>query len=214
HVLALKSDGTVWAWGNNREGEIGPRLSQFDPFHLTASQIPGLANITAISAGAVHSLALRSDGTVWIWGGNNWGQLGNGSNVADSDTPLQVPGLSNVRAIAAGANFSLAVKNDGSVWAWGRNGSSESGQPSNTLKVTTPTQVAGISDAVSVAGGDFHALAVKSDGTVWGWGSNTEGQIGNPAGGGPTPVQVSGLSSASKVAGGGQHSIPLNSSRP
>ena len=211
HVLALKSDGTVWGWGNNREGEIGPRVTQFDPYHTTPSQIPNLSNVTAISAGGVHSLALKSDGTVWAWGSNTQGQLGTGSN-PESETPLQVPGLTNVRSISAGSSFSVVVKTDGTAWAWGNNSGGVVGQPSSTTIVQSPVQVGGISGAVSVAAGGVFVLAVKSDGTIWSWGSNSEGQLGDgsgTSGGGPTPRQIVGLSAVTKVSAGREHGLAL-----
>jgi len=212
HVLALKSDGTVWAWGNNREGEIGPRVTPFDPYHTTPSQIPGLANITAISAGGVHSLALRSDGIVLAWGANTQGQLGTGATSPDSDTPLQVPGLTNVRSISAGPSFSVAVKGDGTVWAWGNNTGGAVGQPTSTTIVTSPVQVGSISGVASVSAGGAFVLALKSDGTVWSWGSNSEGQLGDGSGangGGPNVRQVTGISGVAKVSAGREHGLAL-----
>jgi len=121
HVLALKEDGTVWAWGDNYEGQLGN--GTFADGVAVPAQVPGLTNIVAVAAGADHSLALRSDGTLWVWGDNSYGELGNGTRnppgINGTPSPIQVP-ISGVVAIAAGYEFSIALKTDGTVWAWGK----------------------------------------------------------------------------------------------
>ncbi|NLI74764.1 MAG: regulator, partial [Euryarchaeota archaeon] len=109
HSIALKSDGTVWAWGRNSNGQlgIGNTTNRHSPV-----QVPGLTDVTAITAGYYHSIALKSDGTVWAWGLNNYGQLGIG-NTTDQHSPVQVPGLTDVTAITAGHYHSIALKSDG-----------------------------------------------------------------------------------------------------
>ncbi len=190
HSLALKSDGTVWSWGSNIYGALGNGTT-------TNTNVPGqvllLTGATAISAGGWHSTALKNDGTVWTWGWNTDGQLGDGTKV-DKILPAQVSGLTNVKAIAAGTYHTLALKKDGTVWAWGDNISGQIGDGSTTDR-SEPVQVTGLTDVVKIAAGRFFSLAVKSDGTVWTWGENLYGQLGN---GSTTdssvPVQVSGLS--------------------
>ena len=118
HSLALKKDGTVWAWGHNEYGQLGDGTQTLG--RLTPVQVSGLSGVIAIAAGEYHSLALKSDGTVWAWGGNYEGQLGDGTT-NNKLTPVQVSGLSGVIAIAASYRHSLALKSDGTVWAWGSN---------------------------------------------------------------------------------------------
>src|SRR6185312_15197966 len=102
HVLALKSDGTVWAWGSNTSGQLGDGTTTQ---RAAPVQVTGLSGVTAIAAGSNHSLAVKSDGTVWAWGTNAAGQLGDGTTGATPHpTPAQVPGLSGVTAIAAGGS--------------------------------------------------------------------------------------------------------------
>jgi uncharacterized protein (TIGR03437 family) len=165
-------------------------------------QVSGLTSVVAIAAGATHSLALKSDGTVWAWGDNSEGELGNGSN-ANSNAPVQVSGLTGVVAIAGGANHSLSLKSDGTVWAWGN----ELGNGSNANSYV-PVQVSGLTGVVAIAGGEFHSLSVKMDGTVWAWGSNFYGQLGNGSNAhSNVPVQVSGLTGVAAIAGGEFHSL-------
>lgn len=150
-----------------------------------------------LAGSGYHSMALKDDGTVWAWGDNTWGELGDGTT-EEHLTPVQVSGLTDVISLSAGLRYSLALKRDGTVWAWGRN---EYGQLGDgmTEERHTPVQVLGLSGVIAVdahPGGD-HSLAIKNDGTVWGWGENDDGELGD----GTTtarryPVQVQGLSLA------------------
>ncbi len=166
--------------------------------------------ITAVAAGGTLALALRSDGQVWAWGYNAWGQLGNGATT-DRTTPGLVPGLSDVTAISAGALHALALKSDGTVWAWGNNTFGQIGDSTTTTRLT-PVQVSGLSGITAIDAGDYHSLAVKSDGTVWTWGYNQSGQLGDgTTTDRKTPVQVSSLSGITAVSGGHDFSLALKS---
>lgn len=123
HSLAVKEDGTVWSWGGTGAGRLGRTGNSSVP-----GQVAGLVGMTAVSAGAAHSLAVRgSDGTVWAWGSNVTGQLGDGTET-DRSVPVQVSGLTNVTAVAAGENHSVALRADGTVWAWGLNDKGQLGK--------------------------------------------------------------------------------------
>ena len=114
HSLALRADGTVWAWGNNAQGQLGIEASAIN---TSPAQVSGLSGIQAIAAGANHSLALHTNGAVWVWGDNTYGQLGDGTPKRTAAYPL--PSLSDIKAIAAGANHSLALRSNQTVVAWG-----------------------------------------------------------------------------------------------
>jgi alpha-tubulin suppressor-like RCC1 family protein/subtilisin family serine protease len=173
--VALKSDGTVWAWGANSLGQLGDGtgLPKSSPV-----RVQGLSGVTAISAGAAHALALKSDGTVWAWGSNNHGQLGDGTNASGRVSPVQVVGLAGVASVSCGDSFSLARKNDGTVWAWGYNASGQLGDGS-FLNRSLPVKAVNIKGVVAVAAGGEHSLALTGGGTVWSWGDNTYGQLGS-----------------------------------
>ncbi|WP_274652828.1 RCC1 domain-containing protein [Paenibacillus humicola] len=180
HSIALQSDGTVWTWGNNWYGQLGDGTKEN---RVTPVQVKNLTDVVDVAAGNWHSLALKSDGTVWAWGYNYYGQLGDGSTI-DRDTPVQVQGLDSVVAIAAGSFFNLALKSDGTVWAWGSNDGSQLGDWTDIdrhtpVKMIEQDSVGHYLDSVvAVAAGDQFSLALKKDGTVWAWGLNGSGQIG------------------------------------
>ena len=180
HTIALKSDGTVWAWGANQAGQLGDgtHIDNTDIIHAGIPvQVSSLSGVTAIAGGRDHTAALKSDGTVWAWGYNYYGQLGDGTTT-NSYTPVQVSSLSGVTAIAGGYYHTIALKSDGTVWTWGNNDIGQLGDGTTNNRLT-PVQVSGLSGVTAIAGGYSHTIALKSGGTVWAWGYNKDGQLGN-----------------------------------
>ena len=191
HNTALKSDGTVWTWGWNALGQLGNGTT--NDSH-TPVQVVGLSNVVAISARGYHCQALKSDGTVWGWGWNSWGQLGNGSTTNIVVTPVQVLGLTNPAAISAGYMISIARMSNGTVQVWGTDHYGEMGQGISNFFSYTPVQVPGLSNVVSISADFQEPEALKSDGTIWMWGWNNLGQLGNgTAYNTNRPTQVVGL---------------------
>ena len=152
HSLGVRPDGTAWGWGSNGFGLLGHDSSTY--YSPQPVQVPGLANVTAVSAGIYHSLALRSDGTVWSWGWNGVGQLGDGTTL-ERHQPVQVLGLTNVVAVSAGALHSVALKSDGTVWAWGWNAVSQLGD-GTTVDRHLPVKVSGLAGITAVDAGAYH----------------------------------------------------------
>ena len=208
YTIALKSDGTVWSWGENGDGELG--LGD-DSNRSTPTQINNLSNISQITSGMSHSFAVKKDGTVWSWGYNGCGQLGLGDKVNRS-IPTQIPGLSNVSQIVAGFGHTVALKKDGTVWSWGQNTYGELGLGDNTDR-NIPTQIPGLSNVSQIVSGYNHVIAVKEDGTVWSWGYNSSGELGLGDNGRDThrniPTQIPGLSDISKISTGGYTSFVI-----
>lgn len=214
HSLALKPDGTVWAWGQNDFGQLGNGTASDSTIPVQVLTVPGktdnFSGVTAITGGWSYSVALKSDGTVWAWGRNDSGQLGNGTT-SDSSVPVQVSNLSGVIAIAGGGFHSLALKTDGTVWSWGRNDFGQLGN-GTTSDSTVPVQISNLSGVLAIAGGGFHCLALKSDGTVWAWGRNDSGQLGNGTSSSSTvPVQVKNLNNVVAIERGRSHSLAAQS---
>lgn len=213
--LALRKDGTVWSWGANWYGQLGDgsKTHRSKPV-----QVQGLSGITDISMGNTHGLALKSDGTVWSWGDNLKGQLGNGKLGPDTGqlTPKQVPGLSNVIAIAAENGRSLALKSEGTVWGWGLNwdGAQKDAFFISGLKEDSPVPVMieGLSEVVAIDLGVVHALALKKDGTVWSWGQNNVGALGDGTTNHRiTPAQVEGLADVAAISSGYMYNLAVRS---
>ncbi len=176
HVLAVRQDSSVWAWGDNSYGQLGDGTITD---RSTPTRVTGLANaVSAVAAGSFHSLALDRSGDVWAWGNNSAGELGDGT-YTDRHTPVRVVGLSNVVAISAGTNVSYAITRDGRLWAWGQNGEGELGTGSLDSYSPLAHPIEGLVGFQGIAGGDGSAVALRSDGTVWAWGRNFEGQLGD-----------------------------------
>ncbi len=195
--VALKSDGTVWAWGNNLYGQLGNGWSGGDS--TVPVRVVGLTNAVAVADAVYAKLALRADGTVWAWGGQVLGRW----DPTETAVPLQVPGLTGVTEIAAGLGTAYALREDGTVWSWGSNDTGQVGIGSDSFYVIEPTRVVGLTGVTAIAGGNGNGYAVRSDGTVWSWGGNSYGQLGDGTAGEASrvPVQVSGLTDMTGVAG-------------
>lgn len=140
--LALKSDGTVWGWGDNSYGQLGNGSSYLFCHSVVPGMVSDLKNVVQISAGSATSMALKSDGTVWVWGFNNYYAIGAGFSKYCWVKPVQVPQISSVISISAGGNHYLALKSDGTLWSWGSNYFGQMGDGSNTGSLT-PVQVKG-----------------------------------------------------------------------
>ena len=181
HSVLLMRDGTVWSWGANADGQLGNGTTEAS---MTPVRVEGLTGVKSVAAGDHHTVALKSDGTVWTWGKNHRGQLGNGSTVANSPLPVQagVEGdyLTGVTAIAAGVEHTVALKSDGTVWAWGNNLYGQLGDGTKTRQ-RSPVQVQGLAgNVIALAAGGYHTVALLQDnGTVWSWGYNFNGQLGD-----------------------------------
>jgi len=206
HSLALMNTGTIMGWGQNLYGEVG---NGDNVTHYIPVSVANLTNMTAISAGGFYSVALKNDGTVWAWGRNDVGQLGNGTTT-NSLVPVQVSVLTNVKAISAGQDHTLALKSDGTVWAWGRNNMGQLGD-GTTVDALVPVQVVSISGVSAISAGEVHSLALLNDNTVRAWGGNSFGELGDGSNNNskPTPVQTSGLTNVKAISAGGHFSVAL-----
>jgi alpha-tubulin suppressor-like RCC1 family protein/regulation of enolase protein 1 (concanavalin A-like superfamily) len=216
HSVAIGTGGLLFTWGNNSKGQIGngaTAMARTTPFQVAAFTTTNAA--VSASVGDGYTLACTADGKVWSWGDNSKGQLGVPVSTASRSLPAQVGGLTGVIAVAAGDTHSLALKSDGTVWAWGDNTDGQLGDGTKTLR-TAPVQVicAGtqiaLTDVVQIAAGINFSVARKADGTVFSWGLNNSGQLGD----GTTTarlaaVQVSGLSGIWSICAGDTHALAL-----
>jgi len=171
----IKTDGTLWVWGSNAHGSLGQNnLVEYS----SPVQIPGTTWSKAV-ASKYQCGAIRTDGTLWIWGDNEWGEGGH-NNRTQYSSPMQVPGTT-WNNIDFGMSHGFGVKTDGTLWSWGYNGDGNLGlNGPHNVKISSPTQVPGTTWS-EVAAGRYHALALKTNGTLWAWGDNEEGELGQNA---------------------------------
>lgn len=222
HTLALKSDGTLWTWGADDWGQLGDGCTYASTCynHYSPGQVGTDNTWSKVSAGTVHSVAIKSDGTLWSWGDNTSGQIGTGC--ADTScfyysTPTQTTTDTKWASISAGGFFTVAIKTDGTLWAWGDNNSAQLGDgcvPRSTCAdKAIPTQIGTDTNWVAVAAGSNHVLALKANGTLWAWGNNSEGQIGNGLIGvdayNTAPAQIGNDTDWKTVAAGDMHSLAI-----
>ncbi|MGE0447616.1 MAG: chitobiase/beta-hexosaminidase C-terminal domain-containing protein, partial [Vicinamibacterales bacterium] len=200
HSVALDTQGRVWTWGTNIHGQLGREGSPASP-----GVVPGLPPVTAVAAGASHTLALTADGRVFGWGQNTFGQVGTGDPAPAVTAPTEIPTLPEVTTIVGGPFGSAALDVAGHAWVWGIVQGF-----GGTLQQRSPMAVTGVDDVVAIASGAGHALVLRSDGTVWAWGGNGRGEVGDGTRTATTaPVQVAGLAHAAGVAAGSFSSFAL-----
>ena len=208
---AVNDAGEVWAWGVGNYGQLGNGGTTAEPLPVQVAPLSG--TVVQVSAGNHFAIALKNDGTLWSWGYNQFGMLGD-NTLTQRLAPVAVSNTygGGIAAISSGAQHTLALKNDSSVWAWGR---SEYGQVGigGWTTLDEPTPCNGMGDSVvAIAAGSFHSLALKSDGTVWAWGRNSAGQLGVGSywdTSTPTPLQVIGLSDVVRIAAVGSTSFAM-----
>jgi RHS repeat-associated protein len=211
--MALMPDGTIWSWGfSDATGGLGfPLPSTPEPYSANGSFIPLLAtNHTGLLLEIPnrHTLVAKADGTVWTFGYNLFGELGDGT-IASRTTPEQLTQLTEATGVSAGGAHSLAVKRDGSVWSWGANALGQLGIGSATNQLN-PLQVTSLSGIKQVSAGCEHSLAVGTNGNVWAWGYNAFGQVGDGTNTNHlAPFNITSLAGIASVAAGGQHSLAL-----
>lgn len=209
HTLVLCYDSTVWGVGNNSSGQIGNGNFNTPVSAPQQAIASGVNKIKFIDAGGWdYSLALDVDGNAWGWGDNYFGQLGIGNNTAQSQLVKISAFSNNVKAVAAGWMHALILKNDGTVWAMGRNDYGQLGNGASTNS-NIPVQTMGLTGIVAISGGHLHSLALKSDSTVWVWGQNFYGLGDGVTTQSYTPVKVSGLNNVIKIISLRNHSLAL-----
>ncbi|MBU0674446.1 MAG: hypothetical protein KJ950_07375 [Proteobacteria bacterium] len=209
----VRADGTLWTCGTNERNQLGHHLDGGSQSALDQANLTG--NVVMTSAGGYHIMALLDDGTVWGFGKNSAGQLGNGGSDSKSYAAVQAAGsLSGVTvtAIAAGQDHSLALDSTGLVHTWGLNNSGQLGDGNKPTNNLVPFQLAPttLASITAIEAGGNYSLALQNDGTSWAWGDNSVSQLGTTAGDKSVPVGISGLGSGSGVlhlSGGSYHTL-------
>ncbi len=185
HSLAIDTEGNLWAWGYNSDGQLGDgtKEDKNKPIQVTIESKPN-AKFTQIAAGRSHSLAVDTEGNLWAWGSNDAGRLGNGTTVQQTK-PVQITGIQgSIKQIEAGFH-SLALDEDGNLWGWGHNFYGELGNGTTENNVLTPQKITVKSNESikfsKIAAGMTCTFAIDTDGNLWATGQNQNGQIGNEA---------------------------------
>lgn len=215
-AFAIKDDGTVWTWGITLlEPDSNGQINAYDipsqkaVSKLTPYQVPELSGVTAIDTdnGYLHTLFIKNDGTVWAWGSNCYGELADGSTEESKlnyiNVPLQVSGLTNIKAISVGAGNSMALGTNGNVWIWGKNTHEKFGIGSGGSEyVIFPKQVPGLDNVIAIDSSYLHSAFLKSDGSIWMSGENGDGQLGllNSSAEIDRPVYIIGPTSAADTS--------------
>lgn len=177
-VSAIKTDGTLWMWGGASFGALGNNTSVGDR-SSPIQTIAGGSNWSKVNTGTYHTIATKTDGTLWAWGYGNFGRLGNNASIRQSSPVQTVSATSNWKNVAAGCEHSVATKTDGTLWTWGRSVTGELGNCS-TISQSSPVQtVSATSNWSSVGAGDLLSASIKTDGTLWVWGSNVRAALGD-----------------------------------
>ena len=199
HTMAIKTDGTLWAWGRNWWGQLGNGKTRED----APSPVKIMDNVAYVSAGNSRTMAIKTDGTLWAWGGNTYGGIGDGTKDNNRSSPVKI--MDNAASVSAGYFHAMAIKTDGTLWAWGSNSYGELGD--GTYK-ERPFPVKIMDGVISVAVGDSHTMAIKTDGTLWAWGRNLDGRLGDGTEEDrPSPVKI--MDSVTSIAVGYDHSMAI-----
>jgi alpha-tubulin suppressor-like RCC1 family protein len=175
HTVAIKTDGTLWAWGYNLYGQLGDGITTN---RNTPTQIGTANNWKTVSGGVYYTTAIKTDGTLWTWGNNEQGQLGIGTYYINKTSPIQIDSTTNWKTVSAGASHTVAIKTDGTLWAWGNNEQGQLGD-GTTIYKNIPTKINTANNWQTIATGGNNTIAIKTDGSLWAWGSNNKGSIGN-----------------------------------
>jgi alpha-tubulin suppressor-like RCC1 family protein len=177
HTAAVRQNGTIWTWGGNTCGILGDgtTVNASSP----VSVIGGFTDWCQVSTGCYHTAAVRQNGTLWTWGYNAQGRLGDGTTVDKSSPVSVVGGFTDWCQVGAGLCHTAAVRQNGTLWAWGSGGSGKLGDGTAATKSSPVSVLGGFTDWCQVSAGSAHTAAVRQNGTLWAWGSSLDGKLGD-----------------------------------
>ena len=206
--VSIKTDGTIWSWGDNTYGALGAGTSGGGTARSSPVQIGAATDWASVSCGMHFVVATKTNGSLYSWGRNNYGQLGLG-DTTNRSSPVQVGALTTWLILSTGYQHATSIKTDGTLWVWGVNDSGQLGL-NNLTYYSSPKQVGSLTNWSKLAFGSIraHNLSIKTDGTLWVWGLNNTGQLGlGNTTNRSSPVQVGALTTWSSIAAGNYHSL-------
>jgi len=206
HSAAIKTDGTMWTWGDNTNGElgIGNTTDKSSP-----TQVGALTTWAVAQAATDSCHAIKTDGTLWSWGFGNQGMLGL-NNTTSYSSPKQIGLLTNWSKISGKGQFYAAIKTDGTLWAWGYNGNGSALGDGTAITRSSPVQIGALTNWLQISAGSYTMSAIKTDGTLWCWGNNNSGPVGdNTTINRSSPVQIGALTNWLSVAAGVYHILAI-----
>ena len=213
-TTAIKTDGTLWVWGSAGNGRLGNAVTTGN-ISTPVTTFAGGNNWKEVSSGNQHTSAIKTDGTLWIWGAGSSGRLGNAVTTGNISTPVTTfAGGTNWKQVSSGSgSHTAAIKTDGTLWTWGLGSSGQIGDNTSLINRLTPvTTFAGGTNWKQVTGGLSHTSAIKTDGTLWIWGAGGNGRLGNAVtiGNISTPVTTfAGGTNWKQVSGGSAHTAAV-----
>jgi len=212
HTMGIRTDGTLWAWGNGSNGRLGNGSTS--SLNNIPTRIGNDSDWSLVSAGSLNTMGIRTDGTLWAWGSRSGGMIGDGGSTSGNQTtPTQVGTDSDWSLVSVGGQHIMGIKTDGTLWAWGFNSQGQFGNGSTSGNQTTPIQVGTDSNWLQVSAGGAHTMGIRTDGTLWGWGSRVNGRlgVGGSTGNQTTPIRVGTDSDWSLVSAGDLHTMGIRS---
>ena len=212
HTAAVRTNGTLWTWGFNAAGQLGDNTAGVGASKSSpVSVVGGFTDWCQVSAGCAYTVALRTNCTLWTWGCNNQGQLGDNTIVSKSSPVSVVGGFTDWCQVSTVFRHTAALRTNGTLWAWGYNGSAQLGDNTIVAKSSPVSVVGGFTDWCQVSAGSFHTAAVRTNGTLWAWGTNILGTLGdNTVGNKSSPVSVvGGFTDWCQVSAGDFHSAAI-----
>jgi alpha-tubulin suppressor-like RCC1 family protein len=210
HTVAIKTDGTLWTWGSGGSGRLGNAVTTGN-ISTPVTTFAGGTNWKQVNATDLHTAAIKTDGTLWTWGSGANGRLGN-NNTTNRSTPVTTfAGGNNWKQVTCGYFNIAAIKTDGTLWTWGQNGNGQVGDSTLTQKLTPVTTFAGGTNWKQVSAGINHIAAIKTDGTLWVWGSGANAKLGtNDLTNRSTPITTfAGGTNWKQVSAGSQHTAAI-----